>query len=174
MKNSVHNLLCCIFMLLLTTQTQSQDTYFFSSSQNSLSYNSPLAGTLAGLFVGNLHFQSGYKNKWQSENKSNRKVALNKKNKMASTETDHYFIMSHHILYDKLLTTKRTTTPTFWLINYHQSSNRHCRSYTIDDGVDISDLSATGNGKFISESTIFYQNILSKITMEKNHTQRRI
>ena len=30
------------------------------------------------------------------------------------------------------------------------------------------------NGKFISESTIFYQNILSKITMEKNHTQRRI
>ena len=125
MKNDVHNLLCCILMLLLSLQTKSQDIHFSQFSETTLLRNP----ALAGLFAGDLRLQSVYRTQWQSVTVPYQTVSLNGEYKLAVGKSEDFLTIGGQILYDKAGSVALTATHILPAINYHKSLSQERNMY---------------------------------------------
>jgi type IX secretion system PorP/SprF family membrane protein len=117
MKNDVHNILCCILLLLTTMQAKSQDIHFSQFFEAPLLRNP----SLAGLFAGDLRLQTVYRTQWQSVTVPYQTVSLNGEYKLAVGKSEDYLTIGGQILYDKAGSIALTATHILPAINYHKS-----------------------------------------------------
>ncbi|MEO6357893.1 MAG: type IX secretion system membrane protein PorP/SprF, partial [Ferruginibacter sp.] len=73
MKNDVHIILCCMFVLLSSLQVAGQDIHFSQFFETPLLRNP----ALGGLFSGDIRLQSVYRTQWQSVTVPYQTVSLN-------------------------------------------------------------------------------------------------
>lgn len=125
MKNDVHNILCCMLMLLLASQAKSQDIHFSQFSEAPLLRNP----ALAGLFAGDLRLQSVYRTQWQSITVPYQTVSLNGEYKLAVGKSEDFVTIGGQILYDKAGTVSLTATHILPAINYHKSLSQERNMY---------------------------------------------
>jgi type IX secretion system PorP/SprF family membrane protein len=117
MKNDVHNILCCIIILLLSLQAHGQDIHFSQFFETPLLRNP----ALAGLFAGDLRLQSVYRTQWQSVTVPYQTVSLNGEYKLAVGKSQDYLTLGGQILYDKAGDIALTATHILPALNYHKS-----------------------------------------------------
>ncbi|MEJ7587888.1 MAG: PorP/SprF family type IX secretion system membrane protein [Ferruginibacter sp.] len=116
MKKNVHNLLCCI-ILLLTLQGSAQDIHFSQFFEAPLLRNP----SLAGLFSGDLRFQSVYRTQWQSVTVPYQTTSINGEFKLAIGKSEDFLTIGGEILFDKAGTIAMKTTHVLPVLNYHKS-----------------------------------------------------
>ncbi len=125
MKNDVHNILCCIFILLLSLQVTGQDIHFSQFFETPLLRNP----ALAGLFSGDLRLQSVYRTQWQSVTVPYQTVSLNGEYKIAVGKSEDYLTVGGQILYDKAGDITLTATHILPALNYHKSLSQEKNIY---------------------------------------------
>lgn len=125
MKNDVHNLLCCVLILLTSLQVKSQDIHFSQFFEAPLLRNP----ALAGLFAGDLRLQAVYRTQWQSVTVPYQTVSLNGEYKLPLGKSEDFLTIGGQILYDKAGTVALTATHILPTINYHKSLSQERSMY---------------------------------------------
>ena len=125
MKNDVHIILCCMFVLLLSQQVNGQDIHFSQFFETPLLRNP----SLAGLFAGDLRLQSVYRTQWQSVTVPYQTVSLNGEYKVTVGKSEDYISIGGQILYDKAGDVALTATHILPALNYHKSLSQEKNMY---------------------------------------------
>ena len=125
MKNDVHIILCCIFMLLSSMQAHGQDIHFSQFFETPLLRNP----ALGGLFAGDVRLQSVYRTQWQSVTTPYQTVSLNGEYKLAIGKSEDFLTVGGQILYDKAGDIAMTATHVLPTLNYHKSLSEEKNMY---------------------------------------------
>lgn len=107
-----------VFLLLaIQNNSYSQDIHFSQVFETPLLRNP----SLAGLFSGDIRFQSVYRTQWNSVTVPYQTVSMNGEYKVPIGQGDDFITIGGQVLYDKAGTVALTTTKLLPALNYHKS-----------------------------------------------------
>lgn len=124
MKKTVHCLLCC-YITLLSLTVSAQDIHFSQFFEAPLLRNP----SLAGLFSGDMRFQSVYRTQWQNVTVPYQTTSLNGEFKLSIGKSEDFITLGGEILYDKAGTIAMKTTHFLPVVNYHKSLSAQRNMY---------------------------------------------
>ena len=125
MLYSVRHLIYFIFLLFTSIHIQAQDNHFSQFSEAPLLRNP----ALAGLFAGDIRFQSVYRTQWQSVTVPYQTVSLNGEYKFPIGQSEDFITVGGQILYDKAGSAALSTTKILPVFNYHKSLSNEKNMY---------------------------------------------
>ena len=125
MKNDVHIILCCIFILLTSVQVHGQDIHFSQFFETPLLRNP----ALGGLFSGDVRLQSVYRTQWQSVTVPYQTVSVSGEYKIAVGKSQDFITAGGQVLYDKAGDIALTATHILPALNYHKSLSEEKNMY---------------------------------------------
>ncbi|MEO6583549.1 MAG: PorP/SprF family type IX secretion system membrane protein [Ferruginibacter sp.] len=105
------------FITVVPVKSFSQDIHFSQFFEAPLLRNP----SLAGIFAGDIRFQSVYRTQWNSVTVPYQTVSLNGEYKKPVGSTDDFLTMGLQVLYDKAGTVALTSTHVLPALNYHKS-----------------------------------------------------
>jgi type IX secretion system PorP/SprF family membrane protein len=117
MKNFLRLLL--LVLLFVSAKSYGQDPHFSQFFEAPLLRNP----SLAGLFAGDIRFQTVYRNQWQSITDPYQTASINFEFKQPVGKGNDFITTGFQILYDKAGVTNFTTSNIYPTLNYHKSLN---------------------------------------------------
>jgi type IX secretion system PorP/SprF family membrane protein len=125
MKKHLCHILISGLLLICNASGFSQDIHFSQFFETPLLRNP----ALAGLFAGDIKFQSVYRSQWNSVTVPYQTVSLNGELKLPVGTSDDFITLGMQMLYDKAGTIALTSTHVLPVINYHKSISEERNSY---------------------------------------------
>lgn len=123
MKNQI--LFGALMLLCIASKSWAQDPHFSQFFEAPLLRNP----SLAGLFAGDVRFQTVYRNQWGSVTTPYQTGSVNLEYKQPIGQNNDFITSGFQVLYDRAGTTNFTTTNLYPAINYHKSLNGEKSKY---------------------------------------------
>jgi len=125
MKNFLLHSLLTITFLAFGQRLVSQDIHFSQIFETPVLRNP----ALAGIFSGDIRFQSVYRSQWNSVTDAYHTVSLNGEYKLKVGQGDDHLTIGGQVLYDRAGTVALTSTHILPVINYHKSLSAEKNMY---------------------------------------------
>lgn len=119
------SLLTILLFSCITFESHSQDPHFSQFFEAPLLRNP----SLAGIFEGDIRFQTVYRNQWQSVTTPYQTASINFEYKNPIGTGNDFITTGFQILYDKAGVTNFTTSNIYPALNYHKSLNDEKSKY---------------------------------------------
>lgn len=123
MKNFIR--VSVLVLACIVTKSYGQDPHFSQFFEAPLLRNP----SLAGLFAGDIRFQTVYRNQWQSVTTPYQTGSINFEYKQPVGRSNDFITTGFQILYDKAGITNFTTSNIYPALNYHKSLNDEKSKY---------------------------------------------